>query len=107
MVKAEEPNGRIFFRDLLTFTRTSDTLEVFKEMKKVFPDARLTLVPHQVSRSCGFALQFPSGDLKEHCDFFGSVQPEASMHRMTMQTDEKGMNHVMSVREISLDEERV
>ncbi len=99
----EAGNGATFFRDLLTFSRTGDTLQAFEEMKARFPEARLTLVPHQISRSCGFALQFPPGDLKEHLEFFRSLGMEASLHRMTMQTDEKGVNHIRSVCEIPWD----
>lgn len=99
----EPMDSRIFFRDVLTFNRTPDTLEVFNEMKKDFPECRLTLVPHQISRSCGFALQFPPGELGEHLKFFRSIQFEANMFRMTMGSDDKGVNHVMAVREISID----
>lgn len=88
-------------REVMTFTRTQDTLTVFDDVKKRYPEARLIPVPSQISRSCGLAIQFPEGELAEHQAYFNALSVEASLYQMELQTDQRGVNWIIAVRQIS------
>ena len=48
-----------FFRYVLTFTKTQDTLDAFAGAGKRFSGARIIPVPNAVSESCGLAIELP------------------------------------------------
>lgn len=88
-------------RYLMTFTRTADTMLVYERVKQVFPGAVLLPVPHQISRSCGLAIQFPDGDAAGNLRFYSLLTVPADLYRLRMIQDPQGVNHILAVEAVS------
>jgi|Go1ome_4_1110791.scaffolds.fasta_scaffold25009_3 hypothetical protein len=89
-----------FFRYVLTFTKTQDTLDAFAGAGKRFSGARIIPVPNAVSESCGLAIELPEWRPGEQYAYFKTLPMKAFLYKLTLQKDARGVNRVLKAEEV-------
>jgi Protein of unknown function (DUF3343). len=88
------------YRYVLTFTKTSDTMAVLADAQERFPEAALIPVPHQISRSCGLAIEFLSWEPERQTALFESLTVPAALYRLVLRPTANGSSQIIEAEEV-------
>ncbi|MGI6075163.1 MAG: putative Se/S carrier-like protein [Pyramidobacter sp.] len=94
------PGEPEFFRCVLTFTKTQDTLDAFEETRKRFPDAHIIPVPNAVSESCGLAIELPEWQPEEQYAYFKTLPMKAYLYKLTLKKDARGVSKILKAEQV-------
>ncbi len=93
---------RLFYRYVITFTKTAHTMNTAELALHRFQDANVIPVPSQISQSCGLAIELPHWEPDAQKAFFRALPVPAYLYRLTLRRDSGG---TITVRQAELEAE--
>lgn len=88
-----------FYRYVMTFTKTTHTVQTAQNAQALFPNANVIPVPNQISKSCGLAIEFPTWEPVAQRHFFDNLAVPAYLYRLTMTLNASGAYRILAVEE--------